>query len=215
MDEVIEKKIGDFFGSFAPRSYPKGQILILNGDEVSHVYHLIKGTVKEYDITYRGEEITLNVFKPPSFFPMSLAINKMPSPYIYEAESPVELHRVPASEVLAFINANPDVMLDLLSRVYKGTDGLIGRLAQLMAGSARSRLIYEIIVECDRFGEKQPDGSVILVANESELASRAGLSRETVSREMHGLKDEGLVQLTNKEITAPDLPALKRKLKRD
>lgn len=141
MSVVVSNKIEDFFARYRLRQYAKGQILILNGDEPEYVYHLLKGNVKVYDVTYRGDEIILNVFKPPAFFPMSLAINRGENPYIYEAETDIELRQAPAKDVVEFIKENPDVMYDLLSRVYRGTDGLLGRMAQLMASSAKSRLI--------------------------------------------------------------------------
>ena len=71
MSQDVTSKVNQFFSRYRPRSYDKGQILIMNGDSATDIYHLVRGTVKVYDISYRGEEIVLNVFKPPAFFPMS------------------------------------------------------------------------------------------------------------------------------------------------
>lgn len=82
------------------------------------------------------------------------------------------------------------MLYDLLSRVYRGVDGLLGRLTHLMASSARTRLVYELVVEGERFGTEREDGAITLDINEKDLGARAGLSRETVSREAHKLKNE-------------------------
>lgn len=211
MDETVAKKIEDFFAQYRVRKYAKGQILILNGDETDYVYHLEKGNVKQYDVTYRGDEIILNIFKPPAFFPMSLAVNKAKNPYIYEAETDVELRQAPADETVEFIKANPDVLFNLLSRVYRGVDGLLGRMTYLMASSAKSRLIYELIIEARRFGKPEA-GGYILSTSEKDLGARAGLSRETVSREMAKLKNEGLVEIKNKTVVIANTVALEKKL---
>lgn len=211
MNEEILTKVENFFAQYRLRKYAKGQVLILNGDQTNYVYHLVQGKVKEYDVTYRGDEIILNVFKPPAFFPMSLAINKVSNPYIYEAESDIEVRQAPADDVVAFIKANPDVMFDLLSRVYRGTDGLLGRITYLMSGSAKSRLIYELIIEAKRFG-KNNKGVTSLDISEKDLGARAGLSRETVSREMSKLKSEKLIEVRSKDILIKNLPALEKKL---
>lgn len=205
MSEVINDKIEAFFSQYRPRKYAKGQVLILNGDGADHVYNIISGQVKQYDVTYRGDEIILNTFKSPAFFPMSLAINKNENPYIYEAETDIEVRQAPADEVIAFLKAEPDVLFDLLSRVYKGVDGLIGRMAHLMASSAKGRLMYELLIQCRRFGESHPDGSCTLEANEKELGARAGLSRETVSREMSKLLRDKLVTTKPGHITVVDM----------
>ena len=212
MSEAIAQKIETFFAGHKLRRYVKGQILILNGDETDYVYHMVRGKVKEYDVTYHGDEVILNVFKPPAFFPMSLAINKTPNPYVYEAETDIEIHQAPADEAVAFLKANPDVMFDLLSRLYKGVDGLLGRMAHLMAGSAKSRLLYELLIECRRFGDKQTDGGCLLAIKEIELAARAGLSRETVSREMRKLIADDVITVSRNGILVCNLDALEKKL---
>lgn len=212
MDEAVAAKIDGFFGRYNKRSYSKGQVLILSGDTTDYVYQLLSGKVKEYDVTYRGDEIILNVFKAPAFFPMSLAINKTPNKYIYEAESDIEIHQVPADEVVEFIKSNPDVMFDLLGRVYRGVDGLLGRMSFLMSGSAKSRLIYELIIESRRFGQLAKDGSYTIDINEKDLGARAGLSRETISREMHKLKDENLVEVLPKNIVIKNIKDLEKKI---
>ncbi len=212
MNQVVASKIENFFSAYRLRNYSKGQILILSGDQTDYVYQLTKGKVKEYDVTYRGDEIVLSVFKPPAFFPMSLAINKEPNPYIYEADSDIEIRQAPAEEVTIFLKANPDVLFDLLSRVYKGVDGLLGRMTYLMAGSARSRLIYELLIEVRRFSTVQDDGSYVLTISEKDLGARAGLSRETVSREIHKLKTDNLIEAHGKSIIINNLEILEQKL---
>jgi len=205
MAEEVSDKIEKFFSQYRERKYAKGQILILNGDGTDFVYNIVDGVVKQYDVTYRGDEIILNMFMPPAFFPMSLAINKTENPYIYEAETDIVVRQVPAEEVIAFLKANTDVLFDLLSRVYRGVDGIIGRMAHLMASSAKGRLMYELLIESRRFGKKAADGSYTIEVNEKELGSRAGLSRETVSREMSKLIRDKLLVSKPGEITIKNL----------
>lgn len=205
MENVIPDKIEKFFAEYRTRPYAKGQILILNGDGTDFVYNIVKGRVKQYDVTYRGDEIILNTFKPPAFFPMSLAINKTDNPYIYEAETDIEVRQAPSVDVVTFLKSNPDVMFDLLSRVYRGVDGLIGRMAHLMSSSAKGRLMYELLIECRRFGTSKPNGSCVIAVNEKELGARAGLSRETVSREMSKLVRDKLVTVKPGEVTVTNL----------
>jgi CRP/FNR family transcriptional regulator len=215
MDPSVSSKIEEFFDQYRLRKYAKGQVLILNGDETDYVYHLISGKVKQYDVSYRGDEIILNIFKPPAFFPMSLAINKLPNPYIYEAETDIEIRQAPAEEVVAFLKENPDVAFDLLSRVYRGLDGLIGRMAHLMSGSAKSRLLYELVIEARRFGEDRSDGSRVIKLNEKDLGARAGMSRETVNREIRKLKTAGLLTIGKNDIVINDMAALEAAMNRE
>ncbi|HEX6258062.1 MAG TPA: Crp/Fnr family transcriptional regulator [Candidatus Saccharimonadales bacterium] len=211
MDKNAETLVEDFFSNYRLRKYAKGQVLLLNGDNADYVFYLVSGRVKQYDITYRGDEVILNVFKPTSFFPMSLAINKTPNPYTYEAETDVELRQAPSESVVAFLKAHPAVTFALLSRVYRGLDGLLGRVAYLMASSARGRLLYELVIIAKRHGDSQAD-EVEFAMTETDIASRAGLTRETVSREMKKLIHDNLVHLNQGTVIIPSLSKLEAKL---
>jgi CRP-like cAMP-binding protein len=210
MSGDITTKVKTFFMQFPERSYPKGQILIFADENPEHIFYLAEGQVRKYDVSYRGDEMIVNTFKSSSFFPMSWAINREQNHYFYKTETPAKLHIAPADNALQFIKDNPDVMLDLLARVYQGTEGLLGRMVHLMSGTAKSRLLYELIVECRRFGEKQVDGTYKLTASEVDLAARSGLSRETVSREIHKLKTSGWATITRGHIFISDIAAIEK-----
>lgn len=212
MKNDMQKKLDDFFTKYPKRSYPKGQILVFAGESPQEIFYITKGRVRKYDVSYRGDEVIVNIFKPPAFFPMSWAINNAENAYFYKAEIDSEVHLVPGKDALNFIKENPDVMLDLLSRLYRGMEGLLGRVVHLMSGTARSRLLYELIIESRRFGEKQKDGGYLLKCNESDLAARSGLSRETISREIKTFKELRLINLTAKGIHISNLLELEKKL---
>ncbi len=207
MNQVVAQKIENFFSQYQTFHYRKGHILLHAQEDPEYIFRLVKGKVKQYDISYRGDEVLLNIFKPPAFFPMSGAINKGSNRYFFEAGSDIELQAAPVGDTIALLTSNPDVLYDLLGRVYIGVDGLLGRLGHLMSGTARSRVLYEILVECRRFGET--NGEYIAISlNESDIGARAGLARETVSREMHKLKASGLIAIVNNKITVHNLSLL-------
>ncbi len=208
----VADKVQEAFSKYPKRSYPKGQILVFADERPEHIFYLSEGMVRKYDVSYRGDEVIVNIFNTGAYFPMSWAINKSPNKYFYKTETKSELHIVPTDVALEFLKANPDVMLDLLSRIYRGMDGLLGRVVHLMSGTAKSRLIYELIIESRRFGTNNNNDSYKLSVNEVDLAARSGLSRETISREMQKLKDIGIVSFSGKVIEVKDLTALEKML---
>src|SRR3989344_1915115 len=205
MASEIAQKIEAFFNRYPKKSFGKREILVFAKEDPACIFQLIKGEVREYDISHHGNEVILNVFKPPAFFPMSWAINKTPNQYFFETIGAVQIRMVPPEDAVNFIENNSDVMFDLLSRLYRGTDGLLGRMAHLMGGSARSRLIYELLIENARFGEARTNGSYFIPINESQLAAYTGLSRETVNREIHKLMESRLVTANRHGVIIKDL----------
>ena len=214
MDEEIAKKIEKFFTQFKHLKYKKGEILVRADDEPSGIFYLVSGNVRKYAISQKGDELVVNIFKPISFFPMSWAINDEKNEYFYDALTAVEIYRAPKEKTLEFIKNNPDVLYDLMSRVYKGTDGLMRKMTYLMAGNAYARLLTEIIIHAKRFGEKSENNTsrVELRVSEKELASQAGMTRETVSREMKELKDKGLVTFNKNLLIIKSIKALEEEI---
>ena len=214
MDQQIAEKVENFFTSFRKAIYDKGEVLIQAGDKPEYIFYLCDGRVKQYDISERGDEVVLNVFREKTFFPMSYAINRSDNKYFFEAETDVEVYKVPPDKAVKFVKDNQDVLYDLLSRVYRGTDGLLGRIAHLMASSAKSRVLYELLIESRRFG-KEGELGIAITLNESEIGSRAGLTRETVNRELHKLKTEGIITIIDGRIFIKDNAELQKRIGRE
>jgi len=208
MPDEIADKIHRILSQYPTRQYPKGQIIVFADENPEHIFYIVKGKVIKYDISYRGDEVIVNIFKPPAFFPVSWAVNHSHNSYFYKTDTETELHVVPAEDIVKFLKDNPDVMYDLIQRIYRGMDGLLARMVQLMSGTAKSRLLNELAIEARRFGDKLPDGSYRLNISETDLAARAGMSRETINREIHKIKDAKLIRLEKNVLVITDLAAI-------
>ena len=194
----MQEKIKQFFGDFPAEDYRKGEIIIFANMKLKSVYYIESGIVVEYDIAERGTRAILNTFKQGAFFPMSNAINEIDTPYFFEASGPVRVRKAPSSRVVEYIKNNPDVAYDLLQRTYRGTDGLLERLAEIMQGDAESRVLREIDIVKKRFGFDVVNGGahqLLRKIPETELAERTGLARETVSRSIKKLKAAGRLKV--------------------
>lgn len=212
MEDGVAQKIDSFFTQYKQQTFRKGEILLRADDDPLGIYYLKAGTVKMYGISRKGDELVLNIYKPVSFFPMAWAINNAENKYYYEALTDVEGWRAPKDKTIQFIKSNPDVLYDLVSRIYRGVEGVLMRMNYLMAGSAHSRLINEIFIQAKRFGKKNKETGVELSMSEKDLAALAGMTRETVSREMKTLKDKGLVLIEKNSITITNMDQLEEEL---
>lgn len=200
MKQDIHSKIEQLFSNSTTKIYTAGSLITLAHQDPKGVMLLVDGIVEQYDITPDGNKMTINMFKPQAFFPMSWAINKTPNDYFYAAATDVTLKQINADQAVQFLHANPDVMFNLLSRVYRGTDAILRRLVLTAGGVASSRLIYELLIEAYRFGEAHGESAKTVRVKRTSLAERSGLARETVSRELHKLQQEGLLTCTNQKI---------------
>ncbi len=212
MNEV-EAKVAHFFEKYRMVGFEKGEILIQADVPPTGILYLVTGQVRQYDVSSSGEQIVVNVFQPPAFFPMNWAIHRHPNHYVYEAFTPVAVRKAPVEAVLEFVRREPDVVYDLLSRVYSGVEGLQRRMVYLMENDAQKRLLMELLISAERFGEPRADGGIFIGMHEGELASRVGLARETANRALHTLKQSGLIKVTRTGIEVQNLDDIRAALR--
>lgn len=211
MHKNIDLKVSLFFSQFPAKSYKKGDILIEADGEPQGIFYLRKGTVKQFALSSEGEEQLITVYKPGTFFPMMWAINHVQNRYFFEARSNVEVNIGSKQKSIAFIKAEPDVMYDLLARMYKGVEGLMSRVENLLFNTARHKIIHAILNNTERFG-KAKNHLINLKLTHKEIVSFTGLTKETVSREIKKLEQEGLIQNSRREFEIKDLLKLKNSL---
>ena len=214
MDPAILNKLDAFFAQGKPQHFKRGGILIRAGDNPPGIFSIKSGIVRQYAISKKGDDMVVNIFKPHAFFPMSWAMNNTPNNYFFDGMTEVDALRVSKEAAQDFIKSNPDVLYDLLSRVYSGTDGLLMRMMYLMSGDAYTRLVAELVIQAKRLGRKANAGSSLeVLISEKELAAQSGMTRETVSRAMKMLRDRGLVLFTASTLVIKDLGKLEDELK--
>ncbi|SRR6266568_2773018 len=212
---TVKTKVSDFFSTYPTRTFDKRETMLRAEVAITDVFYILEGRVSQYDITLTGNEVVVNVFKTGAFFPMSSAINHTENHYFFEASSPVTVRVAPASDVVEFLQANPDVAFDLLSRVYRGVDGVLRRMAHLMGGDAKSRLTFELLNATYRFGEVRATGAIFVPLKEHDLARQSGLARETVNRVLQSLKNAGLVKIEHGGVTVQSTSQLEQTLGTD
>ena len=214
MKTNIVKKLECFFSKFKLEEYKNGQILIQASEEPSGIFFLKKGIVKQYITSKDGLETTLNIYKPFSFFPMTWALNDSANRYSFEtASKKVTVYRAPKKEVINFLKSEPEVLYDLAKRAFSGIEGLLSRMEYLMSGNAAARLIIVLIILARRFGQEQDGKTQIkLILTEKEIASQAGLARETVSREIQKLKAKNLISYNSKILTILNIDKLEEEI---
>ena len=193
MKPSVTEFIHAFFKTYRLQHIDGGEIFIMPGENPVGIAYIESGSIEQYDFTKNGDKIIVNIFKPGAFFPVSWALNQTKNTFFYGALEPVSFRQAPADKTLAFLRNNPDILLDLLSRVYKGTDALQRRSVFASHGTAAERLLFELLVEAYRFGVLDEVGATSIKLRQLELSARTGLARETISRELAKLEQDGVL----------------------
>ena len=206
---TVAEKVSQFFSDYNSQRFDKKQTIIQADNTPDGVFYLLKGKVAQADIDTNGNELIVNIFQKNSFFPLSWVLTDRVSTYYYQALTEVVVVRAPKQDVLKLLEDNPDITLDILRRVFSGTEGILRKNRQMMSGSAKTRVLLELAINFERFGAKKPDGKLHLALGETDLAKHTGLTRETVSRQIALLKKDYGIEVDRKGITIDDLDQLR------
>lgn len=214
MNSAVVKKLDTFFSHYPVVIFNKGATIFDAMQQPSGIFYITEGIVRRYWISESGNEITLNLYKPHTFLPMSWAISDVPNIHTYEALTNVKTRKAPKKDVLLFLKEEPDIVYDLLKRVYVGMEGLWQHIEFIASGNSFVKLAASLLMLAKRFGERKNEGKIAITIHlgQQEIANYAGMSRETASREFQKLKEQGIASLQKGTVIVEDIKKLENLL---
>lgn len=214
MKSSADQKVKNFFSAFKPYSYKKNEMIIRSGDSISQIYYLKKGYVRQYLLTADGEDITMHIFKPFSFFPIMLVMSNTENKYYFETITTARVFTAPKAAVLDFLKKEPDVLFDLTSRMSSGIVGLLNKIENTVFKNSHYKVTSLLVYLAKHFGKKQKDSIRIdLPITHAGLANWIGLQRETVSRKIELLKKKGYLANKNQSLVIHNIKKLEEELR--
>lgn len=202
MKQEIFRELEEFFSNYQHRSIKKGETIINSEEDPLGVYFLKKGYARLNSISPDGQELTLNIFKPGSYFSMMWAIAEIPNNYYFQAMTDIEVYQAPKEPTIKFLKDNPEILFELTSRILVGLAGTLGTMESLLFGKANNKIASVLLTCVKRFGEKTENGQwlINLPLTHQDIANLAGLTRETTSLEMEKLAAKGIIDNQHKSI---------------
>lgn len=196
MDSQIQKKLDNFFIDGSPLTFHKGEVFMRAGMPLSKIYYLKTGHVRQYLNTADGQELTLHVFNPLSFFPLVLLISNTENKYDFAAIDDVLVWPKPARQVLEFLNENPDVLYDFATRLSHGIVGLLEKIEKMTYTNAYQKILSLLLYLIDHYGIPSTNTTLIsLKLTHTDIASWTGMQRETASRQIEKLEKKGIIEI--------------------
>lgn len=211
-----DKLLKKYLANFPQKTFDKNDLLVPIDQQLNNLFYLKTGYVNQYSVSGDGQEFVHNIYRPGAIFPLHLALNQLKTSFFFQALSEVRVSVIPVSEVTAFLQKNPAMLLALTKRLASGLNQLIYRFESLAVGIAQQKIASALYLLAKRFGtpakgdlEKTGLGSsrqAPLIINafpitHQFLANMTSLTRETVSAEMIKLKKLKIIDYQNKVIT--------------
>ncbi|MHB0885590.1 MAG: Crp/Fnr family transcriptional regulator [Bacillota bacterium] len=176
------------------RKYRDGMYVFAEGDPVEAVYFVKSGLVKAFRTDAEGHEQIVNLLVPGDFFPHVGFLDGGPAPATAVTVGETCLGLVNRRDFMGLLSQHTSITVQLLAAMDKRIRGLQEQIKELGLLTAPSRVGRILLRLAEQIGEDRGGLKVLrLGLSQQDMASMAGVSRETVSRLLSEFRREGVV----------------------
>ena len=172
-------------------SFPRGAILLSQGDSVTAAGVILAGQIKAYRLDRQGEEHLQNVLGPGSMFgDILMATDNGKSPVTVEALEDVRVLFVPFESIMsASGELGNQLRVNLLHELSARYWALSRKIRYLSERSLRGRIALFLLDAA----KDQGGPTFTLPMTREAMASLLGVNRSALSRELSRMEKDGLL----------------------
>lgn len=193
------------------KNYSKKNIVFHEGDYGDALYIIKNGRIKISKVAIDGREKTLSILKTGDFFGEMAIFDNMPRSATSEAmDNDVKLLSISKTDFERVVFENPSIALGIMKDLTRRIRQINEQVQDLAFKDVHGRVASTIynLLKAERDASK--DGSKIksLRMTHQDLANMVGSSRETVTRALNRLQDEGIISISHQQIAINDIDKL-------
>jgi CRP-like cAMP-binding protein len=200
------------------QTFHRGELIWETGNDSQTLCYTSSGFVKRYSINSSGAKNAHVIYEGADIFPIRRLIGSVTNfclyqeveTHYYEPLSDAQITFFNLKELQHLLQEKPALYQELLWMVSKRLNYNIHFLDNIALSDARKRLAHMLTFYAQQFGMRETSGVKIMAPiTQQDLSEFLFLARETITRQMSELRDQGLV-ITNDYIIIPDLERLEQ-----
>ncbi len=181
---------------------PVGSILFKEGGPADGIYVVCTGEVKLYATSPRGHVSILKIARPGDVLGLSAALNDLPHEVAAQTISPCHLKHIAQQALQSFLMAYAEAAyMAALFLAKEQREVLLGAWRLALLSSAAARIARTLIDFASYERTTQRASSFPMILTHAELASLAGISRETVTRILNQFERDGIISRDDSTVT--------------
>jgi CRP-like cAMP-binding protein len=209
-----DKSITSYFSDGTVLKFSSGDTIVNGFDEPDGVFLIKEGFVKACSTSQDGHANLLLIHQAGEFIPLPWALDGIHLTGLsYEAISDVILIRSSKEKLRTAMGHDAWLTQEILTQLVNVVAIYTQRIQILEFRSARGRVIAEMLFLSERFGSQH--GSEIIIdapITHQDIADSINMNRETASRALEQLFEEGLIGQDEHLFTIKDPVKLKEAL---
>lgn len=179
--------------------FEKGEALFGGDDLLEHFYIVRSGKIKNYQLNLdNAKEQTIFIFRAGDMFDIFVLLDGEPHDVIYEGLEPGEVLRLPMAMVREMVDKNPEFrkrLFPYIAKQMRHIEEIANEMALYSTSDRLIKLLLKNLDPTDIFRYNILEG-----LSHSEIAKLIGTVRHVVERHLKSLKEEGSIDVKNREL---------------
>lgn len=209
IDSLPRDLIDELHQRMTTRTYQDTEVLYRPGDRIPGLYRIIEGECRITDFSYEGKELLFFGVRKGDCFGEICLIDDLPERTLVEARGPVKIGVLKKQEFDELCMSHPQILLAL-------TRSLCSRLryvASLYSDASMLNLRQRLVRSIHRIAvsnQKSPgsENRIELEISQLDLSRMLGVSRQSISKELKSLEEEGLIDIEYGKVVINNMDTL-------
>ena len=208
LSPLSNDELAAFARSCVWHRYPDQYEVVVQATPCDQGYFITQGRVSAKTFSPSGQEVTYAELSTGEFFGELSALDGEPHvSFVITLEESL-IASIDAQSFNKFLISHPTVMRTLLTQLAGRVRKLDEKIFQFSTLNAGNRICAELLRLAERHLQRDGSADISPVPTHADLASRTNTSRESVTRELPRLKNDGLVLAGRSRIFVPRIDAL-------
>lgn len=200
-------------GELLVRSYLPRESVANEGEVCRGFFQIVSGRARLLRTGPDGREQIMRILHPGETFGEVAVLDGGPFPATVDTLEESTVILIPSAVFLRVLGEYPIVATELLRYLARRLRSFTELVEQISLQTVQQRVARYLYVTAREEGQDVPEGVLIARAiTLGDLASLVGSVREVVSRTLHIIESDGVVEVRRKEILIRDIEALRRML---
>lgn len=193
------------------KEFSKRETLFHQGDPGEEFMILTEGSVKVELMNAEGKELTLTILTPYQFLGELALLDDVPRSATVVSMDESVLLSINKRDFARILESYPRMSLPILRQLTRRIRVLTDDIASMAFLDSYSRVTRKILNLADEMGKTSADGKILIdhALTHQQLANLVGTTRETVTKILNEMKDNGLIDVRRHRITILDREELR------
>ena len=209
---LSEEELNSVVSLIIRKQFSKGEVLMQEGSNLEGLVIISKGQVKAFRNTHEGREQILYIFSQGDFFGEKNLLRRQEAKYSVEALEATNICMIKKEDFEKLLSSYTEISLKILEELCNRLERLENTIESMGSKNVEARVNSVLLEFADKYGISHQKGILVeLPLSREGIANYIGLTRETVSRKMSLLQEEGIVELLgNKKVVILNKKALEQ-----